>query len=249
MAKLDKSVQITLIIVLGVLVLGFMLYSTMPETSANTVTGNGQSVIKVMPDLVKVYFNVETRGETSAEATDENSKIVDELKTELIKQGFERAQIQTTNFNVYPDYTWDEKGVRKDNGYVATHSITVQMSSDDVEKIGEVVDAGINSGAGVSYISFELSQEMQNQYKAQALALAAQDARTKAEAIATGLDKKLGKLVSTSGNDFNYYPWRAYSAAEGTASMDSIAIKQEATNIQPGEQEVSASVTAVFKLN
>lgn len=248
MAKLDKSVQITLIIVLGVLVLGFMLYSSMPTTSANTVTGNGQATIKVMPDLVKVYFNVETRADTSSEATDENAKIVEDLKEGLVNKGFEESQIQTTNFNVYPDYIWTNNQ-RKDNGYVATHSIVVEMSSEEVDKIGQVVDAGVGAGAGISYISFELSQELQNQYKAEALSLAAQDARTKAEAIANGLGKKLGKLVSTSGNDFNYYPWRVYSAAEGTASMDSAAIKEEATSITPGDQEVSASVTAVFKLN
>jgi len=245
--KLDKSVQITLIIVAGVLILGLLIFSNLPTTSANTVTGNGQATLKVMPDLVSVYFNVETRGETSAEATEDNSKIVDELITELVKEGFERAQIQTISFNVYPDYIWSNNQ-QKENGYVAAHSIKVEMSADDIEKIGNVVDIGVDAGAGISYISFELSQELENQYKTEALKLAAEDAKLKAEAVASGLGKKVGKLVSTSGNDFNYYPWRIYESA-GVASMDSAMIKEETTSIQPGEQEVSASVTAVFKLN
>ncbi|MGD9276817.1 MAG: SIMPL domain-containing protein [Candidatus Pacearchaeota archaeon] len=244
--KIDNSVKITLIIVLGVLVLGYMIYSSLPTTSANTVTGNGQATIKVMPDLVRVYFNVQTRGETSKEATNNNSEIVDDLITKLVKQGFERKQIETTNFNVYPDYIWDDEG-RKENGYVATHSIRVELSTDDIDKIGNVVDAGVNAGAGVSYISFELSQDLENQYKAEALELAAKDAKTKAQAVANGLGKNLGKLVSTQGNDFNYYPWRIYESG-GVASLDAASVKQEATNIQPGEQEVSASVQAVFEL-
>lgn len=245
--KLDNSVKITLIIVAGVLILGYMLYSLVPTTSANTVTGNGQATIKVMPDLVRVYFNVQTRGETSSEATENNSEIVDDLITELVKQGFERKQIETTNFNVYPDYTW-ENNKRRENGYVATHSIRIELSTDDIDKIGDVVDAGVNAGAGISYISFELSQDLENQYKAEALELAAKDAKTKAQAVANGLGKDLGKLISTQGNDFNYYPWRIYES-QGAATMDAAEVKQEATSIQPGEQEVSASVTAVFKLN
>ena len=94
---MEKSVQITLIIVLGVVVLFGMLYSSffslMPET--NTVTGNGESSIDVVPDLVTVYFNVETKGKTSQEANDNNSAIVDELTTELLKLGLERKEIQT----------------------------------------------------------------------------------------------------------------------------------------------------------
>ena len=245
--KIDKSVQITLIVVVCVLILSLLVFSNMPGTSAKTVTGNGQATIKVMPDLVRVHFNVETRGETSKEATENNSLIVDKLITELVKNGFERKQIETTNFNVYPDYIWDE-GKREDNGYVATHSVRVEISAGSIEKIGEVVDSGVNAGAGVSYISFELSQELQNKYKAEALKLAAEDAKIKAEAIAGGLGQKIGKLVSTSGNDFNYHPWRVYESA-GASTMDAALVKSEATNIQPGEQEVSASVTAVFKLN
>ncbi len=246
--KIDKSVQITLIIVVAVLIIGFVAFSSLPSTSANTVTGNGQATIKVMPDLVSVYFNIQTRGDTSKEATDNNSKIVNDLADALLNEGFTKDQIQTTSFNVYPDYVYTNQE-RKENGYVATHSLRVQMSADDISKIGTVVDAGVNAGAGVSYISFELSQDLQNQYKVEALKLAATDARTKAEAVANGLGKNLGKLVSTQADNFNYYPWRVYDAGGAVASTDSAEITKEATSIQPGEQEVSASVTAVFKLS
>lgn len=246
-AKTDKSVQITLIIVSGVIVLsllGYIIFSS--GSPSNTVTGNGQATIKAMPDLVRVYFNVETKGDTSKEATEANSEIVDELIIELIKIGFDRDEIQTMNFNVYPNYVWDS-GQRKQQGYKATHGIRVQLSSSDSSKIGDVIDIGVDAGAGISYINFELSQEKQNEYKAQALKAAAEDSRIKAESIAEGLEKRLGRLVSTSDNNFYYSPWRLYEAASGT-TMDASEAKAATTNIQPGEQEISASVTAVFKL-
>lgn len=247
MAKTDKSVEITLIIVAGVValaLLGFIVISNFLPT--NTVTGNGRATIEITPDLVSVYFNIETKGNTSKEATQSNSEIVDELITELIKQGFERNQIQTMNFNVYPDYDW-VNGKRIEKGYKATHNIRVKISAENTEQIGNVIDTGVEAGAGISYINFELSQEKQNEYKKQVLNLAAEDAKAKAQAIAEGLGKKLGTLISISDSSFNYYPWRIYEA-EGGMTMKASEAKAASTNIQPREQEVSASVTAVFKL-
>ena len=86
--KMDKSVQITLIIVLGVLLLGgmgFMYVNSKNPTSGNTVSATGQSTIKAMPDLVTVYFNIESTAATSKEANDKNAKIV-ELFSRCVNQ-------------------------------------------------------------------------------------------------------------------------------------------------------------------
>ncbi|HLD55265.1 MAG TPA: SIMPL domain-containing protein, partial [Candidatus Nanoarchaeia archaeon] len=100
----------------------------------------------------------------------------------------------------------------------------------------------------ISYINFELSQKLQNQYKAEAMKLAAEDARIKAEAVAEGFNKEVGDLISTSVNDFGYYPWNVYSTRGMGVAEDYALAKVEATNIQPGEKEVTASVSATFEL-
>jgi len=246
---MEKSVQITLIIVLGIMMVsGLSLYTinSFAPSQENKISVNGVSSIKAVPDLVGVYFNVETKADTSEEATEENAEIVEDLIVKVLMLGFERKDIQTQNFNVYPNYDWSN-GERKENGYTARHQIKVEMSTEDSGKIGEVIDAGVEAGAGVNYINFELSQENQNKYQAQAMKLAAQDAKTKAEAVAEGFGKELGKLVSTSVGNFGYSPWRVYS---GSGIMEDTAIeaKQAATNIQPSEEEITASVNAVFKL-
>ncbi len=53
--------------------------------------------------------------------------------------------------------------------------------------------------------------------------------------------------VSIAESSFNYYPWALYESG-GVASMDASIVKAAATNIVPSEQEVSASVTATYKL-
>jgi uncharacterized protein YggE len=244
---MDKSVQKTWIIVGGIVFLAILGLAAFSSFSLNnTVTGNGQATVKVVPDLIGVYFNVETSGTTSQQATEANSEIVDSLTSKLTDLGLSKSQIQTTGFSVYPDYDW-VNGQRVSKGYKATHSIRVELETSDSAKIGNVIDAGVSAGAGISYINFELSQSKQNTYKAQALKLATEDAKIKAQAIADGLGKRIGRLVSVSDNNFNYYPYALYKSA-GSASMDAEEARAATTDIQPGEQEVSASITAIYKL-
>lgn len=244
---MEKSVKITLIISGVILVLALMLMigfnSLMPDT--NTISVTGLAKVATIPDLVTVNFIAETSGQTSQEATQKNSEVIDELITSLVKEGFERKDIQTQNFNVYPDYKWINNQ-RIENGYKATHQIRVELSTDRSDLIGDVIDAGVAAGAGVSYINFELTQEKQNTLKAEAMKLAAQDAKIKAEAVAEGLGKKTGKIVSLSVDDFGYRPWSVYS---GNAMLESAAeAKVATTNIAPSEQEIQASVRAVYKI-
>ena len=241
--KMEKSVQITLIIVVGALILGFILMNSLSSSSKNTISVSGQSTIEAMPDLIGVYFSIDTQGATSNEAADKNSDIFDNLTNSLISKGFEETQIQTQSYSVYPEYDW-RTGTGKITGYRATHTIKIELSSNDSEKIGDVIDSGIDSGAGISYINFELGQENQNKYKAQAMKLAAQDATTKAESVAEGLGKNLGSLVSVSVDNYGYTPWLAYDSAGASPSV----VKEAATSIVPTEQQISASVTAVFRI-
>ena len=244
---MESSVKITLIIVSALIVLaligGYAFMQTSPATQ--TVSATGQSTIKAVPDLVTINFIVQTNADTSQEANDKNAEITDKLITDLVKIGFERKDIVTENFNVYPDYDWSN-GNQRLKGYIATHNVKVEIPTTNTDRIGKTIDAGVNAGALVSYINFELSSSKQNEIKADALKKAAEDAKTKAGSIAAGLGKRLGEIVSTSSSNFDYYPWPLYSNAEMKA--DSAGARQAVTNIQQGEQEVSASVSVVYRI-
>lgn len=248
MEKQNTTVTITVIISVVVLAIALSaLFMFKPTTSEDTVSVEGIAMVKAMPDEIGVYFNIETKGETSSEAKDANSLILDKLVASLGNQGFERKEIITENYNIHPDYDWVD-GERIDKGFKAVHSIKVMISADETDKIGSIVDAGVDAGAGIRYINFELSQESQNKYKAEAIKIAASDAKTKAGAVAEGFGKSVGKLVSVNVNDFGYSPWNVYASSSYEARDESIAVKEAVSNIQPGEKEVSARVTAVYKL-
>jgi uncharacterized protein len=249
----SNAVAITAIIVGAVIFLAIFgtLVIPMFSTSTNTMTVEGDSTIKVMPDLVAVYFNIQTNGTTSSAANTANTAIYNSLKTSLEALGFTDSQIGTDSYNIYPNIIYDNTGQSTNQGFVATHVVKLEFSANNTNQLSSVIDAGTNAGAGISTINFELSQALQNQYKVQALQTASQDAKTKADAVAAGFGKSTGALVSVSVDNFNYYPWPIYAAPGSgtvTPAMANAGAKAATMNLAPTTQDVTASVSATYRL-
>ena len=251
MKKQSEKVKITGMVLVVVLVLALVVGAVyMGRNPSQTVSVSGNAEVKVMPDLVSVYFNVESLADTAKEAKDANTEIVDEVVVELMRMGVGRKDIVTSNYNIYPEYEW-KNDERELVGYKAMHTLKVELSEETFDKAGDVVDAGVDAGALVSYINFELSSGKQNEYKAQAIEQATFDARAKAEGIAEGLGRDLGRIVSVSTSDFGYAPWRLYAADESSFSGGADLAKEavESINIQPGEQTVVGRVSVLYALS
>jgi len=252
--KMDKGVQITLIIAIAVVVLVVLSISYLNapyDDYKDTLNIDGSATVSANPDLITVYFTVETNASDAVTAKDENSRIVDELISNLVSAGFDKKNITTENFNVYEDYSWGKDGTRKLLGYKVNHNVKLVLDSSMYEMVGDAVDAGINAGALVNYISFELSDKLRNSLKADALKLASEDARNKADAVAEGLGKRIGDIVSVSANDFNYRPWLAYESSPAKSVSDNGAeamVIAGGTDIVPSSRDVSAQVSVTFKL-
>lgn len=245
--KVDNSVKITGIISVAVVVVVMIVVGLISSFSPyETISVNGVSSVSVVPDEVVVYLSVETLEDSAAEAKDANAEIVGQVEAALLEAGFSEADFETQNFNVYEQYDWSDGG-RESLGFKATHSIIVRMGSESEDMIGAAIDAGVDNGALLSYVNFELSTGLENEYKALALRGAAEDAKVKGEAVADGLGMRLGKVVSTSSSDFGYLPWVAY---RNEVSMDAgdVDSKEIATNIQVGEQEVNAYISVTYKI-
>ena len=248
---MEKQVQITLIIVGAVFLLAILAFAYFRFNSAdNTITVNGEATTEVAPDLITVYFNVQTTGTTSQEASDANTVIVNKLTDNIVALGFSNSDLKTQSFSIYPNYDYSQsKPVF--TGYTATNSLKMEIPIAEKDKTSSVVDAGTSAGAGISYINFELTPALQQSAKTAAIKNASDDANVKAQAIAAGFNKRLGRLVSVSLDQFNYYPRTVYASSDssGGGTVGAAEAKQAAANINPSEQEVSAYVTATYKLN
>ncbi len=233
------------IVILALLVGGYLFYGSGPEISTQGVAN-----VKVQPDTLGVYMNVQGKGKTMQDAKAEHDKIIVDLKTRLRNSGFKDSEIQTLNYNVYQDYDYTTR-TPVSKGYVVSEQVIVK--TEDFEKAGIIVDRAIESNTLVQNINFELSQEKQNEVKAEALKQAGMDAENKAKAIASGLNKKVGRLVSVSSQEFNYGgPIAYYEKAVGGVSSDLAIDNSEAVrvaqSVNPSEMEISAYINAKYKL-
>jgi len=248
--EVPNSIKITAMVIGAVIFLALaVIYLITLYAPTQTVSVSGESVLSVTPDIVAIYFMAETTGNSLEEAKDANAEMVEELKNELGTLGIDRKTIATSDYNVGEDYEWTSNR-RVFKGYKATHNLKIELDANKTELIGEIISAGINVGAYLNYINFELSPELQNEYKAQATLLASQDARGRAEKMAEGLGEKLGRVVSVSENNFGYYPWRAYNGMANSAMTDDamLEVKSAVTEITPGDQDIRSTVTVVYKL-
>lgn len=246
---MEKGVKIAGIISASVIIITLIIaYIIFQFVPANTVSVNGQSEIKATPDLVTINFDIQARGITASKAKDSADEIFTKLINSLKQLGIKEEEIKTTNLNVNPEYDWIN-GKRVDKGYLADHYITIELSTENSDKISGIIEAGVDAGALLSYINFELSQILQNEKKAEAIKLATEDARIRADAIASGLGKKLGDIVSVSDSNFNYSPWPLYKASTGVDMAESASLAKEATaQINPSEQIVYGNVAVIYKI-
>ena len=229
----QKYIVISVLVIAVLIVTAFIYFD---RTSA-TVSAQGYSEIQVQPDKVSVYFQIQSIEDSADTARDNIAKISENVLSALRLAGIE--DIETQQYSIYPNYNYREG--REITGYTATQTIKVSTSAYDLA--GKIVDLGVNNGALVNYINFELSEEKQAEYKSQTLEQASADAKNKAEATATGLGKKLGKVVSITSSDYNYYPYMYWES--GIASADA---KQAVTNIQPRTLDIRANVQVIFKI-
>ncbi len=235
---MKSSIVVALIIGLVVIIIAAMFLS---ETgSKETITSRGNSVIKAEADRVGIYLEVSTLADTAVASKDLNAEISQRLLNDL-KLVLGQENIETINFNVYEEFDWTGDG-RKSNGFRTMNNL--KIATDRFDIVGKLVDLSIEDGARVSYINFELSEEKRNELKKQVLEEASQDAREKAEAVASGLGQKVGKVVSVSTDNYDYMPYRFLEAA---ATTESVQLKAD-TEILHQDLEVRADVNVVFEI-
>lgn len=242
-----QSINWTTIAVVLIVIIGFLaaiMYLVPNQSSQKTVSVTGNADISVPPDNVVVDVQVQTASPNSAdEAKNMNANVSNAVLTALTNIGVNSSSIQTEGFSISPEYNYTPDNGQVLEGYIATNSMIVTLT--DLNRTGKVVDASVDAGGLIDYINYDLSTAKQNQYKATALSAASEDAKTKAEAIASGLGESLGNLVSVSSSEYNYVPYPIYNMVAGSAP--SVA-KQAATNLPTQNIDVTGTVSVVYQI-
>jgi uncharacterized protein YggE len=238
--------------IIGIIVIGIILVGTyMLDASAAVVSAQGTAIKHVSPDTALVYVSIESRDSTASAAQAEHAAIRDKVLQSLGDLGIDEDSIQLINYAVYQEYDWSN-GKQTPKDFVASQQIVVKTT--DFDQVSAIVDAVVAQEALVNSIQFELSQEKQNEYKAQVLSEASADARAKAAATADGLGKDLGRLVAVQSQDY-YYPGpvlyysKSYDASSSMGGAATAEVREAAANLTPGDIDVNANIVVQYKLS
>ena len=212
--------------------------ASVPETPAqHTITVSASGRITVVPDVARVNLGVTITKSTVKAARDAGAKSMTDIIAALKALGIAEADIQTTNLSLYPQY--GSGSAPKVVGYQISEQIQVTVR--DLDKAGDVIDTATAKGAtDVHGISFELADPVKAQNDARAAAVEA--ARVSAQAMASAGKVSLGAVVSITDSTQPWpIPYYGYGAQRG-------AVTDLATPVQPGTQDMNATVTVVFAI-
>lgn len=194
-------------------------------------TGSGE--IRVAPDRATVFVGVQSRAATAASAAADNSRRQRAILDTLHALGLGSDQLSTINYNVSPEMQYNPNNQPpKVTGYSVTNTVRADVRKlDDVAK---VIDAALSKGANeISGLQFYSSKA--DSARRAAMAIAVANARADAEALARAAGGTLGALLELSTSGFI----RPMQDVAGGVAMARVA-----TPIEPGQQSVTATVTA-----
>lgn len=197
-----------------------------------TITVGGSATVTAVPDRATFTFGVDTRGETASAALNGSAAAIKRVTDAVKRAGVDGKDIQTQQVSLYPQTSSDGRHIE---GYAANASITVRVGS--LDRAGALVDTAVEAGA-TSVYGPALERSDADELRGDALADAVDDARQKAEALARAAGGSLGDVLSVTEGGGSVMPPMPYAAE---------ALARDAS-IEPGTQEIQASVTVTFEL-
>ena len=185
------------IFIIGTLLIGAVLLSACGQieaqgvspTSERYIRVSGSGEVAVVPDIAYINIGVHSEAEDVTSALEANNTQATELTEALKAEGIEEKDIQTANFNVYPQTRYDNMGQPVGTSYVVDNTVYVTVR--DLANLGKLLDTAISAGANNIYgISFDIADK--ETVLAQARELAIKDAEAKAQSVAAVAGVTLG---------------------------------------------------------
>jgi uncharacterized protein YggE len=204
-----------------------------------TITVEAEGKVAAVPDLAMLTVAVETRAPQAEAAAQENSHRAEALLQALKQTLGPGDQVKTLGYRLSPVYAPKVKsGPLEIQGYQAVHRLQVKVQGP--ARLGAIIDLALKNGAsGINGPFWEHSRAEELQRQAAVAAL--ERARRLAEALAQSQGLKI-KGVETISTDIRFLPREGPGEAMRLAS----AASAPATPIEVGEEEIKASVQAVF---
>ncbi len=203
-----------------------------PAGAKGEITVNGSARVETAADRASFSFGVVTPGRTASQALAANATEARKVIGALIAAGIDRKDVQTQQVSLNPRFADDGATIV---GYTAQNTVSATLR--DADRAGAVVDAAVAAGANQVFGPALVASDRDELYRG-ALKQAYADAHAKAQALAAASGQLLGGAL-TIVEGFAAAPLPAVGRAGAAA---------DATPIEPGTQQIDATVTVTFAL-
>jgi uncharacterized protein YggE len=220
-----------------------LLAPALAQQPVSSIRVTGDAHVTAKPDRVQIDIGVSTRAAASQDAASQNARQVDAVLTAVRKAGGPTAVLKTVGYWLNPNYRFHPNGGEPTiEGYTAQN--VVQVTLDDLARIGSVIDAATQAGANhVQSIQFTLRD--QEQVRAEALREAVTRARAQADVLAAALGLKVVRVLSVEESSPRVMPVRVFSGMTRAAAAE----QAPATPVEAGTLEVTANVTLAVEVS
>lgn len=219
----------------------YEIWYTASGNYAREISVEATGIAYYVPDVAKITLGVETRSYDSADAVTVNTKKINEVMAAIKGVGIEEKDIRTTYYNLDTNYKYTEQEGSIPDGFILNQSLEVTVR--DFAKIGDLLAKTTAVGANmVGGLNFTMDDT--DAPKAKAREEAIKKAKAKAEEIEKQSGIKLGKVV-------NFYEYEGYDYGKGGGAYMAKEISAapiEIPEIEPGQEQVSLSVTLTYKV-
>jgi uncharacterized protein len=192
-----------------------------------------------VPDIATINAGVVTQAATAAEAMRANSTQMARVLAALRGAGVAERDLRTAAIGLNPQYRYEDNKPPILTGYQATNQVTVRFR--DIAKAGTILDALVSAGAN-SIDGPTLSIDKPDAAMDEARTDAVAKAKARAELYARAAGLHVDRIVSIS--EGNVRP----PVVPMPMLMRTAAKADSATEIAPGEQQLTVDVTVRFLL-
>lgn len=214
--------------------------AALADGTALSVTGNG--TVLVESDLAIVTVGVQETSKDVLEAQSTVNEKIAAIKQALLDAGVEESEINTDSINIYANYDYSDN-TEVIVGYTARNSLSVRTA--DMDNVGSLIDAAFVAGANtLDNVQFTVQDD--TQAREQALTMAVEDARRKADVLASAAGLQVASIERISEGGVSVYDsMRNYAADTVMAAEESGGA---GTLVQAALVSVDATVSMEFEL-
>jgi uncharacterized protein YggE len=206
-----------------------------PDTRQVTVVGSGE--VQGRPDTLTAQISIEATAPDVTAAMNQTSDRMQAVINALVNSGIDKNDIATTNVTLQPQYGGgDSPSII---AYQASNSVTVKIRNLNTasQTLGLIGTTG-GDATRITSVSYAIDDDSQLVRDARTRAF--DDAKDRAEQYAQLAGLTLGDVISISESAGTTPPTPTPTPMPRAA--------MEAVPLEPGQQTVSFSVTAIWEL-